>query len=223
MLENISALLFDLDGTLVDSMGIWKEIDIEYLGQYNIALPDDLQKCLEGMCFFDTAVYIKERFGIEDDVENIMNTWNKMAEYKYSHSVFLKDGAIKLLKTAKINNIKTAIATSNSRILCNAVINALNIGKYFDYILTGCDSLKSKPDPEVYLTAASKLNVSKESCLVFEDIIPGILSGKNAGMKVCVVEDKYSHATYEEKMRLADYYIKDYNDIVYPECWASFE
>lgn len=213
MLENIKALLFDLDGTLVDSMGVWKEIDIEYLGKFGIPLPDDLQKCLEGLCFHDTAIYVKNRFSIPDSLEEMENTWNVMAHQKYSHSIRLKPGAFELLKWAKENDIKTGIATSNSRFLLDAFLEGNSLFDYFDFTLAGCDTLKSKPDPEIYLTLADKLSVVPSQCLVFEDIPKGLLAGKNAGMKVCAVDDIYSAYAIEEKKRIADYYIYSYLDI----------
>ena len=72
----------------------------------------------------------------------------------------------------------------------------------------------SKPAPDVYLAAAKDLNVSPENCLVFEDVPMGILAGKNAGMKVCAVEDSYSKEQMEQKKKLADYYIKDYDEVL---------
>ena len=79
MLENIKAVIFDLDGTLVDSMWMWREIDIEYLAGFGIELPDDLQKSISGMSFSETAEYFKDRFGIKDDTDTIKKRWNEMA------------------------------------------------------------------------------------------------------------------------------------------------
>lgn len=214
MFDNIDAFLFDMDGTLIDSMGVWREIDIEYLARYNQTLPDDLQKCIEGMCFHDTAIYMKKRFNIPDDIETIKNTWNEMALYKYSHSVAVKEGVLELLQYAKEKGIKTAIATSNSRILTKALLDAKGLAPYFDCVLTGCDSLKSKPDPEIYSTVAKRLNADPKKCIVFEDIVAGIMAGKNAGMRVVGVYDKYSLYCDKEKMELSDFYIYSYNDIL---------
>ena len=83
MLTDIDGVLFDLDGTLVDSMNMWEQIDIEYLGGLNIDMPDDLQRSIEGRSFYETAVYFKERFGIEDPIPSIMDRWNEMAREMY--------------------------------------------------------------------------------------------------------------------------------------------
>ena len=213
MLENIKAVLFDLDGTLVDSMWVWKDIDIEYLGKFGHALPDGLQNEIEGMSFSETAVYIKNKFQIPDPVEKMKADWNRMAWDKYTHEVPLKDGALEFLDHCHKNDIRLGIATSNSRELVDNIIKVHGLESYFSGVVTGCEVEKGKPAPDVYLEAAKRCCVSPENCLVFEDILPGILAGKAAGMKVCAVEDAYSLSQKEEKQKAADYYIRNYYDI----------
>lgn len=213
MLKNIKAVIFDLDGSLVDSMWIWKDIDVEYLGRFGIAIPENLQKDIEGKSFSETAVYFKERFGIPDSLEKMKDDWNKMAWDKYVHEVMLKPGADKFLNYCIEHGIKLGIATSNSRALVEAVADARGFGKDFDCIMTACEVEKGKPSPDIYLAVAKQLKVAPENCLVFEDITAGIMAGKNAGMRVCAVEDAYSMHQTKEKKELADYYIKDYYEI----------
>ncbi len=213
MLNGIKAVIFDLDGSLVDSMWIWKDIDIEYLGRFGISLPHNLQSEIEGKSFSETAVFFKERFQIPDSIEQMKQDWNEMAWHKYIHDVPLKPGADIFLQYCISHGIKLGIATSNSRELVEAVANARGFGRNFDCIMTGCDVKKGKPAPDIYLSVADKLGVLPQECLVFEDITAGIMAGKNAGMRVCAVEDAYSMHQTEDKKRLADYYIKDYYDI----------
>lgn len=215
MLKNIKAVLFDLDGTLVDSMWIWKQIDIEYLGRFGIVLPETLQSEIEGMSFSETAFYIKDKFQIPDSVEQMKDDWNKMAWEKYEKEVFLKNGAEAFLHACKARGIKLGIATSNSKELVANVLRARGILSLFDGVVTGCEVERGKPSPDVYLEAAKRCGVNTDECLVFEDIVPGIMAGKNAGMKVCAIEDAYSMHQKSEKERLADYYIKDYTEIAY--------
>ena len=213
MLQDIKAVIFDLDGSLVDSMWIWKDIDIEYLGRFGITLPHNLQKEIEGKSFSETAVFFKERFQIPDSLEQMKEDWNRMAWDKYIHDVPLKPGADIFLQYCIDHGIKLGIATSNSRQLVEAVADARGFGKDFDCIMTACEVAKGKPAPDIYLAVADKLGVKPENCLVFEDIVPGIMAGKNAGMRVCAVEDDYSmHQTLDKKAK-ADYYIKDYLEI----------
>lgn len=213
MLENKEAVIFDLDGTLVDSMAVWGDIDIEYLGGMGHTVPKDLQPAIEGMGFTEVAVYFKERFQIPDSIEAIKQTWQNMAMDKYRYEVSLKPGITKFLELLKKRSIPMAVASSNHIELIKATLESHGILDYFQCIITACDVKKGKPAPDVYLAAAARLGVEPSKCLVFEDIIPGIMAGKNAGMCTCAVEDSYSVHQREEKRRLADYYIDSYEEI----------
>ena len=210
----IEAVIFDLDGSMVDSMWMWRTIDIEYLGKFGIELPENLQACIEGMSFSETAVYFKERFELPDDLDTIKADWNRMAWDKYAYEVPIKDGVPELLQYCTDHGIKVGIATSNSRELVENVVKVHNLDKYLDCIMTGCDVAKGKPAPDIYLAVAHELGVSPENCLVFEDIIPGIQAGKAAGMRVCAVYDKYSEHQDDEKRTLADYYTHHFKELM---------
>ncbi len=214
MLKDVEAVIFDLDGSLVDSMWLWHDIDIEYLAKFGIEVPEGLESVIEGMCFSETAEYFKERFQIPDSLEQIKADWNQMAWDKYTHEVHLKKGALEFLKKCKEKGIKLGIATSNSRELVENATRVNGVYEYFDCIVTGCDVNKGKPAPDVYLEAAKQCEANPQKCLVFEDIVPGILAGKAAGMKVCAVEDEYSCTQENEKKKLSDYYIYDYTELI---------
>lgn len=200
------AVIFDLDGSLVDSMWVWKSIDVEYLGKFGIPLPDGLQECIEGKSFSETAAYFKERFRLPDELDMIKAEWNRMAWDKYTHEVPMKEGVRELLQYCKEQGIKMGIATSNSRELVENIVAVHHLEQYFTCVMTGCDVARGKPSPDIYLAVAEALGVNPEKCLVFEDIIAGIQAGKAAGMKVCAVYDKYSEYQEAGKRKLADYY-----------------
>jgi len=214
MLTNIDALIFDLDGTLVDSMWIWRDIDISYLARYGISLPENIQNQIEGMSFTETAGYFKRVFSIPDDVTTIKNDWNQMALHRYKTEVPMKPGAVDFLNYALTKGFKMGIATSNSVELVEQITAVHGLDKYFPVIKTSCEVSKGKPAPDIFLLVAKELGVIPERCLVFEDIVPGIMAGKSAGMWVCAVEDAYSADTRGEKKRLADYYIKGFDEIL---------
>lgn len=214
MLKDIDAIIFDVDGTIADSMWMWKQIDVEYLGRFGIELPKDLQKNIEGMSFRETAVYFKEHFQIPDDIEKMMSDWNEMAAHKYRYEIPLKKGVREFLNVCKKKNIVMGIATSNSVELLSYFLKAHELHSYFEVVITGSDGLRGKPAPDMYLEAAKRLDVKPEKCLVFEDIIPGILAGKHAGMRVCAVDDFYSKDITDKKIEEADYFIESFEDIL---------
>jgi HAD superfamily hydrolase (TIGR01509 family) len=213
MLKDIDAVIFDLDGTLVDSMWMWKRIDIEYLKKFGIELPSDLQKSIEGMSFSETALYFKQRFDLPDSLDQIKSDWNSMAWEKYLNEVPVKDGVLPLLKFLKKKKIPAGIATSNSRELVDLIVEKHGIKEYFASIRTSCEVAKGKPSPDIYLLVAKDLDAEPSRCLVFEDVLQGVMAGKNANMKVCAVYDEYSEKDREEKIKLADYFVHSISEI----------
>ena len=214
MLAGKKAVLFDMDGTLVDSMWIWRAIDVEFLGRYGIELPERLQEDIEGMSFSETARYFRETFNLRETEEEIKAIWNEMAYEKYRDEVPLKPGARDFIYWLKDQGFRTAICTSNSRELIDVAVEARGLAQGIDYVVTACEVQAGKPAPDIYLRAAKELAVVSAACLVFEDIPAGILAGKRAGMSVCAVEDEYSAYCMEEKRRLSDFVIRDFTELL---------
>lgn len=210
----IDAVLFDLDGTLVDSMWMWKAIDVEFLKRYGYDCPEDLEKVIEGMSFSETAIYFKDRFQLPMTLDEIKAIWIEMSIDKYRHEVPLKSGVAEFLSFLKKKGIRMGIATSNAQDMVAAVLDSLDIRSYFGVVATACEVAAGKPAPDIYLKVAADLGVQPEKCLVFEDVPAGILAGKRAGMRVGAVEDVFSLSMIEEKKELADFYIRDYRELI---------
>lgn len=213
ILDGIKACLFDMDGTIVDSMWVWRQIDIDYLKKYGFEVPEGMSKDFEGASMRDVARYFKTRFNIEDEIDEIVEEWNDMAIFQYTHKVTLKPHAKEFLMFLKDKGIKIGLYTSNSLVLAEATLKAHGIYDYFDYITAGCDEIKGKPAPDGYIYTADKLNVSPNECLVFEDLVMGIIAGKEAKMRTCAIKDDYSDYQENEKKELADYFIEDYYEV----------
>lgn len=214
MLQNIKAVIFDVDGTLVDSMWIWRQVDIEFLSRRGIELPVDLQKDIEGISYTGTAEYFKKRFKLSESVEEIKEEWREMADDFYNSKIPLKDGVREVLELYRNKGMKLGIATSNSRELVNTMLKRHKLELYFDKIRTSCEVPRSKPYPDVYLQAAKDLDAEPEDCLVFEDTVAGVNAAKSAGMKVVAVYDEHSAEAQEYLKQLADLYIMDYHEFL---------
>lgn len=214
ILEGIQAVIFDLDGTLVDSMWVWEAVDREYFKLHGLEVPSGLQQQISGMSFSETADYIKTQFLISDTVEEMKQIWNELAEKEYETEVTLKPGAYDFLKKLKQMGIKTGVATSNSRHLAELTLQARGVRSYMDSVHTACEVAHGKPEPDIYLLVAKELGVEPETCLVFEDIVEGIQAGKRAGMRTCAVADAASRTIWEEKQQEADYAIQDYRELL---------
>lgn len=214
IVKKAKGIIFDLDGTLVDSMSVWKEIDVIFLAQHGYKVPADLHEAIEGMSFTETAEYFKKRFALSQSIEGIKDCWNQMAYEKYCNEIALKPGAEAFLSYVYKLGCKIAIASSNSHTLIQAVLKSHNIASYFSAIVTSCDVKAGKPAPDVYLKAAELLALSPSDCVVFEDVPAGIMAGKAAGMKVFAVEDAFSEQSKEKKLALADGWVSDYTQLI---------
>lgn len=212
--QNIEAIIFDLDGTLVDSMWIWKQIDIDFLEKRGYTLPDDLQKSIEGMSFTETASYFIERFSLTETMESIKTEWNDMARTFYAEKIKLKENVHLVIDYAKRHGIKLGIGTSNSRELLETVLVANNLLESFDSIRTSCEVKSGKPSPDIFLKVAEDLGVEPSKCLVFEDTHAGIIAGKSAGMRVIAIYDELSEPYMKAIKEDADHYIFDYSEVM---------
>ena len=203
-----------MDGSLVDSMWIWPEVDRIYMTKYHLSPPETFHKDIEGRSYTETAQYFVDTFSTLDrTVEQVMKEWRDMTIQLYATKVFPKPGAVEFQKSMQSSGVKLGIATSNNREIAEAAQNAQNLTGFFDSVRTSCEVSAGKPAPDVYLKVADDLRVSPGECLVFEDVPNGILAGKNAGMEVCAVDDAFSRPDEEEKKRLADYFIHDFYEI----------
>ena len=212
MLKNIKAAIFDLDGTLIDSMWVWDKIDQDYLNSHGLIVPTDLKDKINHLTFNETALYFKKEYNIPDSTEMIVNCWNSMAFDLYSNNISLKNGAIELLDYLKASNIKIGLATSNSKVLLNAALKSTNTLKYFDCITTTDEVGKGKTNPDIYLLTAKRLGVSPTECIVFEDILEAVAGAKKADMKVIAVYDKASNYQKDALIKTSDKYINDFHE-----------
>ncbi|CUP03687.1 phosphatase [Clostridium disporicum] len=213
-MNTIKAAIFDLDGTLVDSMWVWEQIDIDFLKSKGYTPPKDLKDDITHLTFRQTAEYFKDRFNLSDSIDEITDTWNNMAYDFYSSKVKLKEGVIPFFNKLKSLNIKIGLATSNSLPLLEATLKNNGIYHLFDAITVTDEVKKSKENPDVYLLCANKLNVSPKNCVVFEDIIAAVNGAKLAGMKVIGIYDKASEDQKEILTQTCDRYILNYNELI---------
>ena len=224
MIEHIQAVIFDIDGTLVDSMGVWYDIDVEYFRLLGIPMPPTIQKDIEGMSFTETAIYFKETFQIkEKTIDDIKLDWIRMAHEKYLYEIKAKPGAREFIRFLKEKGIKTGCATSNDRNLALAALKPHGWLEKMDSVRTACEVNAGKPAPDIYLKVAEDLGVKPENCLVFEDIPNGMRAGKAAGMTVIGVEDENAKKHKEEIDAICDYFIKDYYDMLEGKIEVEYE
>lgn len=206
--------IFDLDGTLFDSVGIWKDVDRAFFERRKIEMPDDYQERIKDMHFRTMAIYTKERFNLPDDINDIMDEWCKLCYEEYENKIRLKAGALEYLKFIKSKGIPIAFATANTTELSEVCLKSNKIFDLFDAHAYLHETTSDKSDPDVYLLACERLGLKPCECIVFEDILPGIKGAKKGGFSVCGVYDSFSQKDEEEIRRIADYYINAFEELL---------
>ena len=206
--------IFDLDGTLIDSMSVWEEIDIEFLKNRNISIPSDYIEKINSMSFKDVAKYTIKRFNLKESEEELIREWNEMAIYEYSNKIKLKSNVKEYLEKLKENNIKIGLATSSPKFLYEPVLKNNHIYEYFDALNSLEDVKRDKNYPDIYLLVAENLKLSPQECVGFEDILVGIKTMKKADFKVIGVYDKYAASDIEEIKKISDKFIYNFKELV---------
>jgi HAD superfamily hydrolase (TIGR01509 family) len=210
----VKGVIFDLDGTLIDSMHIWTQVDFEYLQKRNIDVPADIMQDMKvGNSFVEIAKYFKERFQLPDSIEEIINEWTEMVAWHYQHDILLKPGALNFLHYLKQRDIKIAVGTSNTLYLTKTVLKANHVWQYIDATVDGCEINRGKPFPDIFIKAAEKLGLEPGTCLVIEDILAGVQAAKTAGMRVFAIADDSAENEREEINKQANFFAWTFQEI----------
>lgn len=210
----IKGIIFDVDGTLLDSMHIWSELGKRYLDSVGLEAKPGLEKILFPMSLDESSEYLKAEYNLSDSVEQITEDTIKILTDFYRYEASPKPGAVAFIKKMQSKNIPMVIATSGDRRILDTALERLSVTDCFAGILT-CSELKTnKRVPTIYLQAAEVLGTVPEETAVFEDVLHAVKAARSAGFIVYAVEDDSSAADRSQLREMADYYLRDFADPV---------
>lgn len=209
----IRAALFDLDGTLLNSMRVWLDVDKEFFAARRLELPTDYSRSVNGMSYMETAAYTKKRFALDESVEEIAAEWTRMARREYAERVLLKPGAYELLSDMSLSGVKLAVVTALLPELYRPCLERNRVLKFFDceHTVDGVRA-RGKRDGAIYMSAAAELGVAPGECAVFEDVLDGVIGAKKCGMRAYCAFDAVSTHELERIQTIADGVIYDFSD-----------
>jgi len=215
IIDKFDAAIFDMDGTIMDSLGIWEKIDYEFLEKKRgIKVPEDYVHAIAAMSFTEIANYTKARFNLSDTPEELMQEWTDMAIHEYSHNVLLKPHVREYMSYLKQHGKKIALCTSSPEYFFKPALRSNGIYDWFDAFANTCEAGVGKNHPDVFELAAKKVGVSADRCMAFEDVITAALSAKAAGMLVCGVYDKRSSKYTSQLKEVCDMYINGFDELL---------
>lgn len=213
-MPNFAGAIFDLDGTLLNSMFLWKQIDHDFLLLRGIEVPDGYLQAIAHMGAVRTADYTIELFGLDEKPEEMIAEWTKMAMDFYANKVELKSGATEYLEYLKSRGVKLAVATANDECLYMPALVHTDILKYFDAVVSVNDVSRGKGFPDVYELAASKIGLSPSECVVFEDVLTAVNGARDGGFRVIGVYDETSNSDKEDMKRLTERFVCGFDELM---------
>ena len=213
-IKNFKGAIFDLDGTLLDSMHIWHDVDAEFFRRRNLTVTPEYIEVIKNMHLGAAAVYTKEKYNMPESIEDIIEEWLDLCAQGYLNDVDLKEGVFEYLKMLHDSGIKMAFATASEKQVCEGVLKKHKIFDFFDTYAYVSEINIGKTEPDIYILAAERMGLKASDCIVFEDIIEGIRGAKKGKFTVCGVYDKSSAKDEEEIRRVADYYINSFNELL---------
>ncbi|MCL2107518.1 MAG: HAD family phosphatase [Oscillospiraceae bacterium] len=210
-----AAAIFDLDGTLLDSMWVWHQVDVEFFAARGLALPEDYADEIGAMTFREIAEYTIARFALPESPEKLMAEWNERSFRHYRDDVGLKPGAREYLAALRARGVALGVSTSLTTHVLAAVLSSNGIIDWFGALTSADEVTRGKAYPDIYLLTAQKLGrVPPAECLVFDDIQKSLHGIRAAGMACCAVREPLSRQNWDEMARFADYHILSFEELL---------
>ena len=208
----ITGAIFDFDGTLFDSMHVWKGIRYKFFDRIGIVLSEEDEIAFKGLYLRESIILAKERFNRPETYEELFSKFFEMIKEMYLVDTAPKNDIIEFLEKLKAKGVKMGIATATGEPALEAVLEKSNMLHYFDAIYSTYTVGAAKTEPKVYDVVLEKLGTDKETTWIFEDALYAATTAKANGYKVVGIYDK-SEPEQEKLQNLVDVYINNYSEI----------
>ena len=208
----IKGVIFDIDGVLLDSMGIWKDLGARYLRSIGVSPEEGLKDILFSMSMEQGADYLREHYKLNKSSAEVLKGISDMLEHFYYEEVLSKPGAVELMEYFRMKGIRMVAATSSPRLHVERALDRNGMLKYLDRIFTNSEVGVSKHSPDIYNMAAKYMGTKPEETLVFEDSLYALKTAVAAGYVTVGVYDADGETDQEGMKNSGDYYITEMKD-----------
>lgn len=206
--------IFDLDGTLTDSNGLWGEVDDKFLARRGLKSTPEYTEMVGRAIFPTAAQYTREYYGLDESPESIMAEWEELARHHYAHLVPLKPGALEILQHCRQAGIPTALFTACRAPLCRTVLQRFDLEQYFDHIIFAEDIGLEKRDPRCFTRLCQLIGADPAHCTFFDDSPSNCATARAAGMRVVGVHDQFYDHQREALIAASHQYVQSLTELL---------
>jgi len=207
-------LIFDLDGTLLDSMPIWRTVGANFLKSQGVLPPENYVEIIKSQTLPETAAYFHEKLGIPHSAEEIVSTIIKMVEKQYEFDIPLKPHVLDFLKTQKKAGAKMCIATASELSYVLKALKRLQVLPYFDFVTSCTETGFNKENPAFFHAVAKRLGGNIENTVIFEDALYAVRTAKEAGFHVYAIADETADKEKQKIRSLCDVYVTSFKELL---------
>ena len=206
-------LIFDLDGTLIDSTGVWVDVDKIFLGRRGVEYSKEYYEGVAHTILQNCAIFTKEFLNLEESCEEIIAEWMELAKDAYDH-VPLKPGVREYLEQCKAEGERMILLTACVPEHCRTALKRHDLEPYFERLILAQELNMDKKSPEVFLQVAAMMGVKPEDCVLYDDSIAACKSAKLAGLKTVGVYDEHCSENKAELRMICDEFIMSFEDLL---------
>lgn len=213
-MTDYNAIIFDMDGTLIDSLNIWVETDKRFAQKYGKTYDSDLSSAMKTMHFESACEFLVQNLGLDISPKQAAKELIEIVTDFYLNDTPLKPSVREYLTLQRDKGIKMCVATSNDKSLASATLKNLGILEMFDFIITSDEVGSSKDSPEIFKIAAERLGSTPEKTLVFEDSLHALKSASQAGFYTVGIYDEFHIDDTKELEQNTQIIINNYTELM---------
>ena len=213
-IKNFEAIIFDMDGTILDSMGMWAKLGSDFLKSQGVNPPSDIDDIIMPMGMYESAKYFVDNFDTNFTVDEIVRKVYDSIENQYKHHLQLKPFVYDYFKLLHEKGIKICVATATNKALAEEALKRVGVLEFLEFVITCDDVGASKNEPTIYLKSVEDLGSTIENTVIFEDAIHCINTAKKAGFTVVGVYDESAKNHMDTLKEKCDKYIMGYDELV---------
>ncbi len=213
-LRAVRGAIFDVDGTILESMKVWEQVTTKFYTLNGLVLNTDESTLFQGMTMEESMPYIKNKYNLDMTTDDMVKKFKELIKEEYEKNIGPKPGVISYIKKLHSKGVKLAVATSGYPEFCHAAFHRIGIADLFNNYTLSSEVGVNKSNPDIYLLAASRMGITPNECIVFEDIPSGIEGAKKGGFITCAVYDDTNIQFTDILKENSDIYINSWNDLL---------